>query len=202
MGRKNERVKKLRVKVIEDTKSGLTHEEVRRKRGVSPSTIAKWTKGKDLKRYCHECGETDPKKLEKHHSNKKESPEHTVNLCANCHSKITRKQLSSRNRTQQPVTVPKATQDSTPKQPTPIPFQFGVNQPNQVMPVTLRPFTPKDRAEIVKGALYLGGSIAAIEAILDEKLAWWERLARLASAGLAFRAGGRITPSSPDPKTK
>ena len=202
MRRKKDEVKKLRVKVIEDIKGGLTYEEIRRKRGVSPSTIAKWTKGKDLKRYCHECGETDPNKLEKHHPNKQESPEHTIDLCANCHSKITRKQSSDRNRTQQPVTAPKTTQASTVKQPTPIPFQSGVNQPNQVMPATLRPFTPKERAEIVKGALYLGGSFAAIEAILDENLAWWERLALLASAGLAFRAGGRITPPNSDPKTK
>ncbi len=77
MRRKKEQVKKLRVKVIEDVKNGLTYEEIRRKRGVSPSTISQWTKGKDLKRYCRQCGETDPKKLEKHHPNKKESPEHT-----------------------------------------------------------------------------------------------------------------------------
>ncbi len=202
MRRKNERVKKLRVKVIEDVESGLTYEEIRRKRGVSPSTIAKWTKGKDLKRYCRQCGETDPKKLEKHHPNKKESPEHTIDLCANCHSRITRKQLSNRNRTQQPVAAPKTPQAPTAKQPTPIPFQPAVNPPNQIVPSVVRPFTPKERAEIAKGALYLGGSIVAIEAILDKRLAWWERLALLTSAGLTFRAGGRITPSDPDPKTK
>lgn len=202
MRRKNERVKKLRVKVIEDVKSGLTYEEIRRKRGVSPSTIAKWTKGKDLKRYCHECGETDPKKLEKHHPNKKESPEHTIDLCANCHSKITRKQSSNRNRTQQPVTAPKTTQASTPKQPTPIPFQSGVNQPSQIVPTTLRPFTPKERAEIVKGALYLGGTIVVIEAFLDKNLAGWERLALLVSAGLVFGAAGKITHSTHESKTE
>ncbi len=202
MRRKKQQVKKLRVNVIEDVKNGLTYEEIRRKRGVSPSSIAKWTKGKDLKRYCHECGENDPKKLEKHHPNRQESPEHTVDLCANCHSKITRKQSSNRNKTQQPVAAPKATQASTLKQPTPIPFQPSVNLPGQVIPTTLRPFTPKERAEIVKGALYLGGSVVAIEAILDEKLAWWERLALLASAGLAFRAGGRITHSTPESKDK
>lgn len=203
MRRKNELIKKMRVKVIEDIKNGLTYEEIRKKRGVSPSTISKWTKGKDLKRYCKSCGESDPRKLEKHHPNKKESPEHTVTLCANCHSKITRKQSSNRNRTRQSVTVPKTPQASSPKaQPTPILFQSGVNPPNQVVPTALKPFTPKERAEIVKWALYIGGSIVGIEAIFDKRLGWWERLALLASAGLAFRAAERITHSTPGPKTK
>ena len=201
MRRKDEQMKKLRVKVIEDIKNSLTYEEIRKKRGVSPSTISKWTKGKDLKRYCKSCGETDPKKLEKHHPNKNESPEHTVNLCANCHSKITRRQLSDRSRTRQPVAVPKTPPASPPKQPTPILFQSGVNPPNQVVSTALRPFTPKERTEMAKWALYIGGSIVGIEAIFDKRLGWWERLALLTSAGLAFRAGERIAHPTPNPKT-
>ncbi len=100
------------------------------------------------------------------------------------------------------MTAPKIPLASTSKQPTPIPFQPGINLPDQVAPTTLRSFTPKERAEIAKWALYLGGSIVAIEAILDERLAWWERLALLTSAGLAFRAGGRIAHPSSDPKAK
>jgi transcriptional regulator with XRE-family HTH domain len=203
MRRKNEQTKKLRVKVIEDKKNGLTYEDIRKKRGVSPSTIAQWTKGKDLKRYCKSCGESDPKKLEKHHPNKEKSPEHTVTLCANCHSKITRKQLSDRDRTRQSATVSKTPQALPPKvQPTPLLLQSSANLPNQVIPTALQPFTPKERAEIAKWALYIAGSIVSIEAVFDNKLVWWERLALLVSAGFAFRTGEKITHSSPNPKIK
>ncbi|TKJ46993.1 hypothetical protein CEE34_06075 [Candidatus Aerophobetes bacterium Ae_b3a] len=203
MRRKNGQIKKLKLKVIEDRKNGLTYEDIRKKRGVCPSTVSQWTKGKDLKRYCKLCGETDPEKLEEHHPNKEKSPEYTLTLCANCHSKITRKQLSDRNKTQQSVTVSKTPQVLPPKcQPTPILPQSNVNPPNQVFSTAFQPFTPKERAGIAKWALYIAGSIVGIEAIFGKGLVWWERLALLASAGFAFRTGEKITPPSSNPKTR
>ena len=84
---------KLRVKILEDRKAGLTYEQIQRKRGVSSRTIAKLVKGKDLKRFCKMCGETDPEKLEEHHPDKENFPNYTVTLCASCHAKVTRKQM-------------------------------------------------------------------------------------------------------------
>lgn len=90
MRRPKEKIKKLRKKVVEMRAQGATYEEIRRKCGVSPSTISKWVKGRDLKKYCKICGETDPLKLEEHHPDKINRPDYTITLCANCHSKLHR----------------------------------------------------------------------------------------------------------------
>ena len=48
MRSRNELMDKLRVKILQDRKDGLTYEEIQRKRGVSSRTIANLVKGKDL----------------------------------------------------------------------------------------------------------------------------------------------------------
>jgi len=92
MRRRKEHAMKLRVKILQDRKDGLTYEEIQRKRGVSSRTIANLVKGKDPKRFCEQCGETDPQKLEEHHPDKVNSPSQTVTLCGSCHAKVTREQ--------------------------------------------------------------------------------------------------------------
>lgn len=103
MRRPEKRAKKLRLKVVEARRKGMTYEEIRRRYHVSPSTISRWTKGLEGNRYCVECGETDPTKLEQHHPDKINRPSHTVWLCANCHAVITRRQAKEKKRVLDPI---------------------------------------------------------------------------------------------------
>jgi len=82
MRRRSELMNKLRVKILEDYRAGLTYSEIQRRRGASSRTIANLVKGKDLRRFCQMCGETDQEKLEEHHPNKMIHPSETVTLCA------------------------------------------------------------------------------------------------------------------------
>jgi phage terminase large subunit GpA-like protein len=98
MRRRTELAKKLRVKIMGDRRNGLTYEEIQQKRGVSSRTIADLVKGTDLRRFCQQCGETDPEKLEMHHPDRTNFPDDTITLCASCHSKVTREQQRQTNR--------------------------------------------------------------------------------------------------------
>lgn len=90
MRRKNSAAKKLKLKILEAKKNGMTYEEIRRKYGVSPNTISSLVKGKSLAKYCMKCGETAPEKLEDHHPDRVNYPTETEVLCANCHSHVHR----------------------------------------------------------------------------------------------------------------
>jgi len=105
MRRRNELMDKLRVKILQDRKNGLTYEQIQRKRGVSSRTIANLVKDGDPKRFCQQCGETDPEKLEEHHPDKENFPNETVTLCSNCHSKVTRIEQRKRNREKKGETI-------------------------------------------------------------------------------------------------
>jgi len=102
MRRTNKEIKKLRKNVVEARKEGFTYEEIRKKYSLSPSTISKWTKGRDLTRTCTECGETDLLKLEEHHPDKINQPNHTITLCSNCHSELHRKQDTQKKKAENP----------------------------------------------------------------------------------------------------
>ena len=67
MRRTSKSSKKTKLKIVEGKKNGMTYEEIRRKYGVSLNSISKLVKGKSLLRYCRNCGETTPEKLEEHH---------------------------------------------------------------------------------------------------------------------------------------
>ncbi|MCZ2809797.1 MAG: hypothetical protein O2V44_10625, partial [Candidatus Bathyarchaeota archaeon] len=98
MRRRNELMDKLRVRILQGRKDGLTYEQIQTKTGASSRTIANLVKGKDPRRFCIRCGETDPQKLEQHHPDRVNRPNETVTLCANCHSTVTREQQRKTNR--------------------------------------------------------------------------------------------------------
>ncbi len=98
MRRRREQAAKLKVKILEDRKAGLTYEEIQRKRGASSRTIADLIKGNDPKKFCQQCGETDPEKLQEHHPDKVNDPTRTATLCASCHSKVTREEQRERTK--------------------------------------------------------------------------------------------------------
>lgn len=189
MRRKNRQIKKLRLKVIEDKKNGLTYKDIRKKRGVSPSTISQWTKGKDLKRYCKLCGETDPEKLEEHHPNKQRLPNHTETLCASCHSKITREQFRRKRKEKKVVQAspPEALfQKSSSQSMLP---QFNRDKQNPLEFLGKDFLTPEQAAQLARWLLFdIGGNLAG-EAFSASDLHWIERLGLLILAGYAFWAG-------------
>ena len=98
MKRTNRAATRMRLKILEARKKGMTYEEIRRRYGVSPNTISRLTKGKSIARYCARCGETTPEKLEEHHPDKVNHPTETIDLCANCHSEIHRKKPRPRKK--------------------------------------------------------------------------------------------------------
>ena len=90
------RLKRRRLKIIKARKEGATYSELQRRFGVSPNYLSKLFKGKDINKYCKDCGENDPKVLEKHHADKENRPDYTIWLCSNCHSKVSRREARQR----------------------------------------------------------------------------------------------------------
>lgn len=187
MRRRREEVEKLKVKVIEAVKEGHTYQEIREKYGVSPSSIAKWTKGKDLRRYCKQCGETDPAKLEEHHPDREKLSDHTVTLCANCHSKITRKQASKRNKGQEKPILQK-TVEAVPQraQPIQVPTPYYVHQPFPPVSSTVPLLTPEQWRWVAQWIPRGIGGVIGGEAVFAKNLSWGERAFLLALAGCFF----------------
>ena len=187
MRRRKEQAAKLRVKILEDRKNGLTYEDIQRKRGVSSRTVANLVKGKDPKRFCQQCGETDPEKLEEHHPDSVNFPNKTITLCASCHSKVTREQQRERTSEakNEPVTAKIASSVSI---PTP---QRMITQP-QVPYARWRPFTPSEKRWIGRGSCYGAGGIAFCEGIFDGKLPGWLRVVLAIGGGILAYAGSRI----------
>ena len=187
MRRRNEIMDKLRVKILQDRKDGLTYEEIQRKRGVSSRTVANLVKGKDPQRFCQQCGETDPEKLQEHHPDKDNFPTQTVTLCASCHSKITREQQRNRDRENK---VESVTQENIASLAIPAPQRvFPTPQPLYARP---RPLTPQEKRWIGKGALYGGEGIALGEALFNSKLPGWGRLLLGIGGGVSLYAGGKV----------
>ena len=187
MRRRREQATKLRVKILEDRKAGLTYEEIERKRGVSSRTIANLVKGKDPKKYCNECGETDPEKLQEHHPDKVNDPDRTMTLCASCHSKVTREEQRERAKETQKKLVDSQTTVTDI-------LQTKQNPPTEAQPgyTQMEPVPPEVWRWLGKYGLYSSGGIALAEAICDKRLPPWFRWF-LGIGGLTcFYGGSRI----------
>lgn len=187
MRRRKKQATKLRVKILQDRKGGLTYEEIQRKRGVSSRTIANLLKGKDPKRFCEQCGETDPEKLEEHHPDKVNYPNKTVTLCASCHAKVTRER-------QRKVTREKKKEIATPKIIPPLNVSSQPKIPNAPQRIYSqpRPLTPQEKRWLGRGFLYSSGGIALGEGIFDKRLPGWLRISLGIGRGVLLYAGGRI----------
>lgn len=187
MRRRKELMNKLRVKILEDWKNGLTYERIERKRGVSSRTVANLVKGKDPRRFCMRCGETDPQKLEQHHPDRVNRPNETVTLCANCHSTVTRELQRKTNRE-------KKREICTPNNTSPV----YVSMPSRSMPqpqvayTQCRPFTPAENRCIGRGLSYGGGGIAVGEGLFDNRLPGWARVVLVIVGGAVMYAGSKI----------
>jgi len=185
--RRNELMDKLRVKILQDRKDGLTYAQIEHKRGVSSRTIADLVKDGDPQRFCQQCGETDPEKLEEHHTNRVNRPNYTITLCANCHSKVTRKEQQKRNREKKStLAIPETVSSFNLPIPQTVPIE------PQVTNVALRPFTSQEKRWIGKGALYSGGGVALGEGLFDSRLSWWARLLLGIGGSVSLYIGSKI----------
>lgn len=183
MRRRRVEAAKLRVKILEDHRAGLTYSEIQRKRGASSRTIANLVKGKDLRRFCHMCGETDQEKLEEHHPNKTMQPNETVTLCASCHSKVTRRQQQERYKEQEKkVLIPEVVVETNP------PVQLRMSAPPDVS-YNARPLTLEEQRWLGKGFCYSIGGIALGKGAFDNKIPRWIR-GLLVIGGILFLYGG------------
>jgi len=183
MRRRGVEAAKLRVKILEDYSAGLTYSEIQRKRGASSRTIANLVKGKDLRRFCQMCGETDQEKLEEHHPNKTMQPNETVTLCASCHSKVTRRQQQERYKEQEKkVLIPEVVVETNPPPQQRIPALSEVSY-------NPRPLTLEEQRWLGKGLCYSIGGIALGEGAFHNGLPGWIR-GLLAIGGALFLYGG------------
>lgn len=200
MRRRTELAKKLRVKILGDKRNGLTYEEIQRNRGVSSRTIANLVKGKDLKRFCGMCAETDPQKLEEHHPDRENYPNVTRTLCASCHSKVTRKeQRTKRRQVQKKVAMPKVIppQQVPAAQLLPVPPRTVVRVPTsppvrQTETVSSRPLTPDEWRLLGRVGCYGGGGVALGEGLLNPKIPWWGRLLLFGGAAFSLWLGSKL----------
>ncbi len=161
MRRRKEVAKKLRAKILEDRKNGQTYEDIERKRGVSSRTIANLVKGKDPKRFCKRCGETNPNKLHEHHPDKANRPNETITLCANCHELISREQKRTRNRNSKNEAVTSKTSS-----PLNRPISLSPITPPQAPDAQWRPLTPSEKRWIARGLYYGTGGFAICQGYL------------------------------------
>ena len=183
MRRRGVEAAKLRVKILEDYSAGLTYSEIQRKRGASSRTIANLVKGKDLRRFCQMCGETDQEKLEEHHPNKTMQPNETVTLCASCHSKVTRRQQQERYKEQEKkVLIPEVVVETNP------PAQQRIPAPSEVS-YNPRPLTLEEQRWLGKGFCCSIGGIALGEGAFDNRIPGWIR-GLLVIGGILFLYGG------------
>lgn len=184
MRRRSELMNKLRVKILQDWKNGLTYKKIERKRGVSSRTIANLVGGKDLKRFCQHCGETDAEKLEEHHADRMNRPNETVTLCASCHSKTTRKQQRERHKEREnKVLIPEVVETTNP------PVQQRMSAPPEVSHNNERPLTLEEQRWLGKGLCYSIGGIALGKGAFDKKMPGWIR-GLLVIGGILFLYGG------------
>jgi len=187
MRRRKKQAMKLRVKILQDRKDGLTYEEIQRSRGASSRTIANLVKGKDPKRFCEQCGETDPEKLEQHHLDKVNHPNDTRTLCASCHSKVTREQQRKMNKdAKKEIVIPRVIPSVN------ISAQRRMSNPPQTTYSQPRPLTPQEKRWLGRGALFSSGGIALGEGVFDKRLPGWLRFL-LGIGGVALlHTGSRI----------
>lgn len=77
MRRRKKQMERLRVKILEDRRNGLTYKRIESKRGVSSRTIRSVIKKGDPKRSCGVSAVTDPEMLNNHHPDRKNRPKDT-----------------------------------------------------------------------------------------------------------------------------
>jgi len=187
MRRRKKEVEKLRVKILEEKRAGLTYKEIEKETGASSRTIANLVKGKDLSRFCTRCGETDTQKLDEHHPDKVNRPNQTVTLCANCHAAVTREQQRKRNSKKK---IDLATSKGNPTISVLTPPKI-VNSPVISSP-QLKPFTPIEKRWIARGVCYGSAGIAIGEGLLDRELPGWARLILIITGGVLLYTGSKI----------
>lgn len=200
MRRRSELAKKLRVKILEDRRNGLTYEEIQRKRGVSSRTVANLVKGKDPKRFCQICGETNPEKLEEHHPDRTNYPNQTVTLCASCHAKVTREEQKKRNREKQNrVLTPKVTLTQQvpsvqsvpfPRSPVPTSPTRPLMKETQTPPP--RPLTSDEWRFLGKVGCYTAAGTSLGEGLCNKKLPWWARLILVGITGVPIWIASKL----------
>lgn len=186
MRRRKKEIEKVRVKILEAKRAGLTYEEIKKKTGASSRTIANLVKGKDLSRFCTSCGETDAQKLEEHHPDKANRPNQTVTLCANCHATVTSEQQRKRN-SEKKIDLAAPKSNPTISVPTP---PKTINQTQMSSP-QLKPFTPIEKRWIARGVFYGSAGIAIGEGLLDRKLPGWARLMLIITGGVLLYTGSK-----------
>lgn len=200
MRRRKEQAAKIRVKILQDRKTGLTYEDIQRKRGVSSRTVAKLVKGKDPQRFCEKCGETDPEKLEEHHPDKVSCPNEMQTLCASCHAKVTREQQKKRNGekhnkvlTPEVISaqqVPNVQRTRLPKPPivtnaTTLPIR-------QTQAIPPRPLTSDEWRFLGKIGCYVAAGTSLGEGLCNKKLPWWARLILVGITGVPIWIASKL----------
>ena len=200
MRRRTELARQMRVRILEDRRNGWTYDEIEGKRKVSSRTIANLVQGKDPKRFCGMCAETDPQKLEEHHLDRENYPNVTRTLCASCHSKVTREeQRTKRRQVQKKVVMPKV----IPPQQVPVaqlllvPRRTVVRVPTtpparQIETVSSRPLTPDEWRLLGRVGCYGGGGVALGEGLLNPKIPWWGRLLLFGGAAFSLWLGSKL----------
>lgn len=163
MRRTEKEIKKLRLKIIELKKEGKSYEEIRRRTGASPNTIAKVLKG-FTGRYCINCGETNPDVLHEHHPDKENRPDYTITLCANCHNEVHRSKEKKEKDIEQKTNI-----SIQPKQ-NPVSVLPEVVKPEHILPiqkVNLQPLTWEEVKSIFFG---ISGIIGIAEGLFNKEI--------------------------------
>ncbi|HPP29446.1 MAG TPA: hypothetical protein PLE69_00795 [bacterium] len=182
MRRTAKEMKKLRLKIIEMKKEGKSYEEIRRTTSASPNTIARILKG-FTGRYCVMCGETNPDVLHEHHPDRKNRPDYTITLCANCHNEVHRGKSKKKNVPEQTSNINTQNQSPIHPQITPINSLQKTEStiPEVKPPITSEYIQPSNLNE-VKNILFLMGGLAGIrEGLLNSKRKPVEKLILIAS---------------------
>ena len=179
MRRRTKQMQKLKVKILQDRKKGLTYKQIEAKRGVSSRTVANLLKGRDPQRFCGVCAETNAEKLHEHHPDRVNRPNETITLCANHHEEITRKQERERRKKKKDDAD---AQDISP--PTIPPVSPPVPRtPQAASPA--RPLSPEEQRRLRKELCNVLGITALGKGVFDETMSGPARLL-FGIAGLAL----------------
>ncbi|MEM5830858.1 MAG: helix-turn-helix domain-containing protein [candidate division WOR-3 bacterium] len=176
MRRTEKEIKKLRLKIIELKKEGKSYEEIRRKTGASPNTIAKVLKGFSG-RYCINCGETNPDVLHEHHPDKENRPDYTITLCANCHNEIHRSKEKKGKDIEQKTDVILQPQNN------PISVLPEVVRSKQIQIIQQVNFQPLSWEEVKSIFFGISGTIGIVEGLFNKEMKPLERFTTF-TAGL------------------
>ncbi len=191
MRRRKEEARRIRVKILQYRKDGMTYREIEQKAGASSATIARILNGvEDPKRFCKICGETDPEKLEEHHPDRTNQPGVTETLCGSCHAKITREEQRRRNREKKMSLA-----SPTASEPAQISLQQAGHIAEKVGSPPLqrsRPLTPSERRQLEQALFYMGGAFSTGEGLFNTRLPGWVRVLLVSFGVTLFYAGSKV----------